>query len=39
MESLFDPPSRSELVWTLLAIAATAVVAHFAMPLVAHLLA
>jgi hypothetical protein len=34
MEDLFDAPTRAELVWTLLGIAAVAVVAHFALPLV-----
>lgn len=35
MQDFRDTPSRGELVWTLLAIATFAVLAHFAMPLVA----
>lgn len=35
MEDIFDSPTRAELVWTLLAIAAVAIVAHFALPIVA----
>ena len=35
MEDLFDAPTRAELVWTLLAIAAVAVVAHFTLPVFA----
>ena len=34
MEDIFDAPTRAELVWTLLGIAAVAVVAHFAIPFV-----
>lgn len=35
MEDIFDSPTRAELVWTLLGIAAVAVLAHYAIPFVA----
>jgi hypothetical protein len=34
MEDIFEPPTRTELVLALLAIAAVAVGAHYALPLV-----
>ncbi len=35
MDDIFAPPTRAELVWTLLGIAAVAILAHFAVPLIA----